>query len=412
MFGNKQEINWQDYLQIFLRRKWFFIIPFFTLFIVTIIASFSLPKVYEAKATILVEESGVINPLLRNLAVSTTVGERLHLLREEILSWPRIMQLVEELDLNKNRNSPLALERLIVDIRKRISVSMKEKDIIIISYQDKDPLTTQTIVNTISDIFIRRNLASQSEESNTAIDFIKDQLSIYKKKLETSEESLRQFKETYGLQMPLAAQINTDLARLEAELTTLLIDCTDEHPRVRERRNKIQSLKEKRSEQIKQAAVNNTNVNTEEYIEVAKSLPKQEQELARLTRDTEVNERLYALLLERLETARISQQLEDSENKTKFKIVEPARFPLKPVKPNKIKFSLLGLMLGIMAGFGCTYSIEYIDSSFKGINDLKSCFDIPVLGVVSKIITEEDIRKSKSGIFAKVRQFQSLLSTD
>ena len=387
MLGNIPEINWQDYLRIFLRRKNFFLLPLIILFSVTIIVSFFLPKAYEAKAVILVEEGKVINPLLKNLAVSTTVSERLHLLREEILSWPRVVQLVEELGLNKNKNSPLEFEKLIADIRMRISVNMKGDDIITISYSDRDPAITQKVVNTISDIFIRRNLSTQSEESNTAIDFIKDQLATYKKKLEASEGALREFKETYGLQMPLAAQINTELARLEAELTTLLVDSTEEHPRVKELRGNIQSLKEKRAQQVRQAAEIAT-VDTKRYIEIAESVPRQEQELARLTRDTEVNEKLYAMLLERLETARISQELEDSENKTKFKIIEPARFPLKPVKPNKLKLGLMGFLLGAMAGFGCIYLVEYNDQSFKGVEELKSFFDLPVLGAISEIVTE------------------------
>ena len=387
MLGNIPEINWQDYLLIFLRRKNFFLLPLIILFSVTIIVSFFLPKAYEAKAVILVEEGKVINPLLKNLAVSTTVSERLHLLREEILSWPRVVQLVEELGLNKNKNSPLEFEKLIADIRMRISVNMKGDDIITISYSDRDPAITQKVVNTISDIFIRKNLVSQNEESNTAIDFIKDQLATYKKKLEASEGALRKFKETYGLQMPLAAQINTELARLEAELTTLLVDSTEEHPRVKELRGNIQSLKEKRAQQVRQAAEIAT-VDTKRYIEIAESVPRQEQELARLTRDTEVNEKLYAMLLERLETARISQELEDSENKTKFKIIEPARFPLKPVKPDKIKLGLMGFLLGAMAGFGCIYLVEYNDQSFKGVEELKSFFDLPVLGAISEIVTE------------------------
>ena len=387
MLENIQEIKWQDYLRIFLRRKWFFFLPLLIVFTIMVIASFFLPKSYEAKAIILVEEGKMLNPLLKNLAISTTVSERLHLLREEILSWPRVVQLVEELGLNKNKTSPLQFEKLIADVRTRISVSMRGDDMITISYYDRDPAVTQKVVNTISDIFIRKNLASQSEESNTAIDFIKDQLEIYKKKLETSEGSLRSFKETYGLQMPLAAQINTELARLEAELTTLLVDCTEEHPKVKELRANIQSLKEKRTQQIRLAA-ESANVDAKEYIEVAESIPKQEQELARLTRDTTVNERLYAMFLERLETARISEELEDSENKTKFKIIEPARFPLKPVKPNKLELGLMGLLLGAMAGFGCIYLVEYNDQSFKGVEELKSFFDLPVLGAISEIVTE------------------------
>ena len=400
MFENNQQIKWKNYLRIFLRRKWLFLLPFFSVFTITVIISFLLPKVYAAKAVILVEEDKVINPLLQNLAVSTTVSSRLHHLREEILSWPRVVQLVEELGLNKNKNSTQALEALIDSIRKKILVTMTTQDVIVISYSDQDPAIAQKVVNTISDIFIRKNLTSQTEESSSAVDFIKDQLDIYKKKLEVSEEAMRNFKETYGLQMPLAAQINTELARLEAELTTLLVDCTEEHPKVKELRANIQSLKEKRAQQVRLAA-ESANVDAKEYIEVAESIPKQEQELARLTRDTLVNQNLYAMLLERLETARISQQLEDSENKTKFKIIEPARIPLKPIKPNKALLAFLGFALGVGAGFGCIYLVEYSDQSFNEIDELKASFDIPVLGAISKIITEEYLRKPS--LFAKAR---------
>lgn len=77
-------------------------------------------------------------------------------MREEILSWPRVVQLVEELGLNKNKTTPLQFEKLIADIRMRISVSMKGVDMITISYHDRNPAITQKVVNTISDIFIRK----------------------------------------------------------------------------------------------------------------------------------------------------------------------------------------------------------------------------------------------------------------
>ncbi len=392
----KPQINWLDYVEIFLRRKWFFIAPFICVFVIAIAFSFVMPKTYEAKAIILVEEESMVNPLLRNLAVSSSVGDRLHKLREEILSWPRLLQLVEELNLNKEVRNPLELEELIQDIRKKISLQMRGRDIIVISYQDKEPRITQEVVNTLCDILIRKNILAQNEEADSAITFIEEQLRIYKGKLEESEAALRRFKETYGLQMPLAIQINEELAQLEAELTGALVDCTEEHPRVIELRRRIASLKEKRLQQIKEAARNMDAKQYKDYISIADSIPKQEQELARLTRDREVNEEIYAMLLERLETARISKQLESSENKTKFKIVEPARLPLKPVKPDKLKINLLGLMLGGMIGFGCTYLVEFTDSSFKKPEDLRSVFSLPVLGSITKITTEQDLKRKKA----------------
>ena len=75
---SKPQINWQDYIQILYRRKWIFVLPLVGIFILSILAGFVMPKTYEAQAIILVEEDKMVNPLLRDLVVSTSVGDRLH----------------------------------------------------------------------------------------------------------------------------------------------------------------------------------------------------------------------------------------------------------------------------------------------------------------------------------------------
>ncbi len=392
---NKMQFNIQEYITMFLRRKWFFIVPFILTLAGSIIAGFVMPKTYQAQAVILVEEEGMVNPLLRNIAVTTSVSERLHKFREEILAWPRLLQLVEILEMNKDVENPLELEAKIKAIRERIQLRMSGNDIITITYQDDDPYITQKVVTTLCDILIEKNINAQGEEADSAISFIEKQLEIYKAKLETSEEALRKFKERYGLQMPLATQLNDELAQLEAELTRSLVDCTEEHPRVKELRRRISSLKEKRTQQIRQAAASMSSGDYSEYVDIAESIPKQEQELARLTRDRAVNEEIYSMLLERLETARISQQLESSENKTKFKVVEPARLPLKPISPDKVKLDLLGIALGGLVGFGCVYVLEYTDTSFKNADQVKEALNIPVLGSISEIVTEDEHEKKR-----------------
>ncbi len=402
---NKKTFQWQDYMHIFFRRKWLFAIPFVVIICGAIIATFFMPKVYQARAIILVEEGKMLNPLLRNLAVSTTVSQKMGALREEILGWPHMVQLAEKLGLDKKARTPLEFERFILNIRQNISLQMKANNIVTVSYQSDDPHATQELVNTLCDILIARNIASQSQEADSAIYFIKQRLAEYKKSLEYSEEELRKFKEKYELQMPLATELNNELARLEAELTAVLVDCTEEHPRVKELRRRIKSLKKERLEQIK-AAARAANADPEEYVRIAESIPMQEQELARLARGRDVNEGVYEMLLQKLETARITQKLEDSENKTRFKIIEPARLPLKPTKPNKLKIAFLGIMLGTAGGFGCAYSAEYMDSSFKRVEDLRAFSgDIPVLGSVSKIrLAKQDSGAKKPKTKTKKRR--------
>ena len=50
----------------------------------------------------------------------------------------------------------------------------------------------------------------------------------------------------------------------------------------------------------------------------------------------------------------------------------------------------------MMLGVGSIAFVEYTDSSFKNIDELKNSFEeIPVFGSISKIVTETDIEKNK-----------------
>jgi len=417
MEEQSKKFDIHQYLRMIARRKWFFIVPMVAISVSFLISSFFFPKIYEARAVILIEEDKVVNPLLANLAVSTEVKERLNALREEILAWPRLFQLVEALGLNKDIKTPLEIEKLISNIRRNIGLQMKSNEVVVISYQGPEPESTQNLVNTLCDILIKRNVSSQLEDTESAIDFINEQLVIYKEKLDKSEETLRKFKEVYGLQMaaqPAAAsqdsaaqteelntvraplhQVNDELSKLEAELVIASVDCTEEHPRVKGLKRRIEALKEKRNLYIKDVA-QRAGVEPQSYVNIADSVPRQQEELARLSRDKAINERIYAMLLERLESAKITGRLDSSDNRTRFRIIEPARLPLQPIKPDKLTFSFLGLLLGGACGFGFVYARDYTDSSFRDEEHLKQYFDLPVLGSISKIVTAEDVARRRN----------------
>jgi polysaccharide biosynthesis transport protein len=399
----KLNFDINQYVGIVVRRKWFFIIPFASIYFFFIVLSLILPRFYQADAKIIVEERNVANPLLKSLSVSTPMGSRLDTLREEILAWPRVFELVERMGLVKGAKSPIEIERLISSVRKGITLTMRANSIVVISYLGREPKSTQQLVNTLCDILIQRNISLQNEDTTSAIDFINDQLAIYKGKLDTSEATLRKFKEVYGSETRSAAgsnslppdedalnKINKELSSLEAELVMATVDNTELHPRVIGLKQRIEALKTKRNQYIQEVSVK-AGVEPEAYVKIADSLPRQQEEMTRLTRDRKINEEIYATLLEKLESAKITDRLDNSDNRTKFRIVEPARLPLEHVKPNKLKFNLMGLVLGLLVGFGCVYALEYADSSFKNEDELKEMFGLPVLGNISRIgLAKED----------------------
>ncbi len=399
-------IQYLKYLKMFRERKKLWLLPIIIFPFLFFAASFSFPKIYEAKAIILIQGKNIVDPLMKDLVISSNFSEKISILKEEILAWPRLLLLIERIGLNKDIHGPEEMEYFILKMRKEISIQLHGDEVVSISYQGKDPSKTQSLVNTLSDILIEKNLSSQKEDTGSAIDFIKMQMDIYKKKLKESESALREFKEVYGdtlasSRLPLKKeemqeenfydgvtlrQINEKLNNLKTAMIFASVEYTDEHPQIIDLKKRIQILVEKRDQYIEKAA-QKVGAKPESYLNIADSIPLQQETLSRLIRDNEINTKIYGMLLERYETAKITESLDRSSNKSKFRVIEPARLPLTPVKPDKLKFFLFGIFFGACVGFGLIYFLEIMDPSFKTEDQIEKFCNRPLLGSISTIRT-------------------------
>jgi len=394
-----------EYLKLFFRRKWYFIVPTLAGLVLGITACFILPPAYESSTMILVEEEKIINPLIQNLAVSTTAAQRMESIREILLGWNSLSELTKKLNLDKNAKTPGQYEILIKQLKDSIDVQMRPPNIIKITYSNINAKLTQLVTQTLTDILVQKNMESQTKETDVAIKFIKEQLAIYKRKIKESE-----------------------IAQLDDQLKNLLIDSTEQHPLVKELRHKISvATKELESGEyqvaVSQEPINETAkealkveldkiINKSQQMTQGSTLLDMEQTQnsnsslynillmdkvgSTMARDINVNDRIYQMLLERLETAKITQRLEMSKSGTRYTIIDPPRLPLHPSKPNKIKVILIGLILGAFSGVGLVFGKEFLDHSFLDIEDAKQNLDLPVLGAISRITTQEEIDKEKN----------------
>lgn len=402
-----REIKPIDYIKILFRRKWFIIIPVIIGLVGGIIAGNVLPKVFESSTLILIEEGKIINPLIQGIAVSTSIAQRTAVLREQIVGWDRLLQLIKSLNLAKDVKTQMQFENLVKRLRKSISVDLRGNSIVRIAYRGKDPAEAQNIVKNITDIFITENLRQQNRETDDAINFINDQLALYQKKLKESE-----------------------IAAMEDQLNKLMVDSTPKHPMVVELRKKIEASQRDLAEgnyNLDASQIAGSNAELKELKEELKSIKDDvntttfdssvtnanrvkmatttNEKLYKLllldkvsqveARDADVTKKLYNTLLERLETAKITQRLEASKEGTRYTILDPARLPLKAVKPNKLVVLFMGAFLGACAGMGLVFLVEMFDHSILTVEDAKALMDIPVLGAVAKIVTEADLKMQK-----------------
>ena len=124
-------------------------------------------------------------------------------------------------------------------------------------------------------------------------------------------------------------------------------------------------------------------------------MPKEQEEWSKLQRDRNVYQKIYDDLLQKLENARVSKDLELTDKTTTLRIVDPAILPSLPIKPDRVKMIFLGILLGIASGIGSVFGIEYFDHSFKDEDSIESNLKLPVLATIPSIVTEADELSAK-----------------
>jgi len=119
-------------------------------------------------------------------------------------------------------------------------------------------------------------------------------------------------------------------------------------------------------------------------------MPKEQEEWTKLQRDRNAYQQIYDQLLQKLENARVSKEIEIKDKGGTFRIIDHAKLPLFPIKPNRIKMILLGIFLGIASGIGVVFAFEHFDHSFKDEDSIETSLKLPVLATIPKIITEAE----------------------
>ena len=168
------------------------------------------------------------------------------------------------------------------------------------------------------------------------------------------------------MESPASQTVSTALEELKLAFRQAEVDLTGIRLRQSEYQKRIDSLKEK--------------------LDV---LPKVEAELTRLNRDYEIHRTNYQELVQRLESAKMSEQAEQAGDNLKFRIVEPPKVPLLPVGPQRILLSIGILIAGLAAGGGLAFLIAQIKPVYYDMSVLRSQTGFPVLGQISRVWTSE-----------------------
>jgi polysaccharide chain length determinant protein (PEP-CTERM system associated) len=259
--------------------------------------------------------------------------------------------------------------------------------------------------------------------------------------IEGMKEQLRSLKEREGyLQTQLAniapnEKLNEDIRRLrelEMQLSNLKSRFTDAYPDVIKTKAEIEKLQKQIDAAQREPRTGGFKPDNPAYITLASQLASTQADIQSVKRNIaelqkkgdmyrkrieatpKVEEYYKSLLIERDNTqakyddlsrkymeANVAHGLEKEQKGERFTLIDPARLPEKPYKPNRMAIMMIGLILGVAAGAAAVSVQEFTDHSIRGADELALETSLPVLAGIPEIVTTKDLKRKNKLLLLK-----------
>ena len=336
---------------------------------------------------------------------------------------------------------PISPDGLLAPFERCLHVEkVRDSHVVTVSFQSADPGLSAQIATALANNYIEYNFREKYDATRQASGWMEHQLDELKAKVEKSQQALVDYERqnliinigdkqniteqrlqdlsrdyttaqsdrvqkesAYELAKSNEGQIgiivqNELLLRLEekySDLKTAYAEAQAQYGpnfpkvlRLRDQLNETQSLIEKEHKQAIQKVRNDYLAAVGRENLLATALAKQKAEVGQLNqrmiehnilkREFETNQQLYENLLQRLKDATLSAGLQA----TNIHVIDPAKVPQGPIRPNKARNIFAGLLMSLILGITLAFVQEAVDTSIKTIDEGERLANAPALAVV------------------------------
>jgi len=282
-------------------------------------------------------------------------------------------------------------------------------------------------------------LPEQLETNLRSLERIQDQISTNQENLREAEnrklliqQQLAEAKKMPEILAPLPARAGQEpeesLEQLKTLLASLEARYTERHPDVVRVKQKISDLESRQKpeatesdrvaegtgmtqaersliNQLREINLEIINLKAEAvqlnsqikwYETLVENTPKREQELISLKRDYNNLRDTYNSLLNRRLEADLAVSMERKQKGEQFRILDVAKVPIRPFKPNMQRILLMCVFVGFALGCGLAYLREIMDTSFRRPEEIEEMLHVPVLASLPFALNPREVRRIKT----------------
>ncbi len=263
--------------------------------VLVIAIGLSSQKYYVNHATILIEESALLNPFLDDLSFSFELSDRMEALQTLVLSRKVLSSIAKDTQLVNESASDIEIDRMQQKLSEALSFSMVGDELVRIHFKWTQREQMKPVLEQVVEHFIQRLLAPTKASLDTSERFFAEQLNSIRSELERAEDKLAEFKSSNRQALPELLSSNQDslkhiekqkqlkhislsgakarletlttklgkanpvlgvledkIIRLESEVALLRTRYTDKHSRVQSSVRELQNLKLRQNELMSQ----------------------------------------------------------------------------------------------------------------------------------------------------------------
>lgn len=218
-----------DYFDLVKRRKYYIVVTWLLVSLMSVIVAYNLPKIYRSTATMLIEAP--IPTKLFESTVSQYAEEQIQSIYQRVMTTDNVLSIIDSNDLYNDIKDAYTNYELADLFKKNTEVKLATSSLtpqtnsgmaeiaFNISFSDTEAVTAQEIAGKLAALFIAQNDKARTQRAVKATDFLMEESDKLNQELQEIDRKIATYKEQNNFTLPEQVQGNmAAIDRTENEL--------------------------------------------------------------------------------------------------------------------------------------------------------------------------------------------------